>query len=181
MNAGSASRAGRTPVSCAPMRSSLRIPVLLVLLALLASGAQQNPGAALTVTRKTTKLREQKRLFAPAVAELHEGDKLVLEKREGAWLAVKFAALQGWLHETDVSAKPDVQLSGEGVRETYTASETSAARKGFNPTVEKSYRSQNPELEFAFQLVDRLQARTLGEEDLLAFLVAGGLRTEGSR
>lgn len=151
---------------------------LLLVLGLIAAGAQ-DPGAALTVTRKATKLREQKRLFAPAVAELHEGDTLVLERKEGAWLSVTFAKLKGWLHETDVSSKPDVRLSGEGVRETYTSSETAAARKGFNPEVEKSYRGQNPKLELAFQLVDRLQARAVSEDELRAFLVAGGLLAEG--
>ena len=166
------------------MRPPLRIPGLLagslflVLLGLLAAGAQDQ-GTTLTVTRKTTKLREQKRLFAPALAELHEGDKLALERKEGAWLAVSFAKLRGWLHETDVSSKPEVRLSGEGVRESYSASETAAARKGFNPEVEKTYRTQKPELEPAFRLVDRLQAREVPEDVLRAFLVAGGLLKEG--
>jgi len=153
--------------------------VLLAFVGLLASGTPQEPGATLTVTRKTTKLREQKRLFAPAVAELHEGDKLALERKEGAWLAVISAKLHGWLHETDVSSKPEVRLSGEGVRENYSASETAAARKGFNPEVEKEYRTRKPELEAAFRLVDRLQAREVGEDELRAFLIAGGLLREG--
>jgi hypothetical protein len=161
-----------------PLRAS-RVVVLLTCIGLLASGARQEPGATLTVTRKTTKLREQKRLFAPALAELHEGDKLALERKEGAWLAVTSAKLHGWLHETDVSSNPEVRLSGEGVRENYSASETSAARKGFNPAVEKEYRSKKPELEAAFRLVDRLQAREVSEDVLHAFLVAGGLLKEG--
>ena len=156
----------------------LAAPLLLVLLGLLAAGAQDQ-GTTLTVTRKTTKLREQKRLFAPAVAELKEGDRLALERKEGAWLAVTFAKLRGWLHETDVSTKSEVRLSGEGVRESYSASETAAARKGFNPEVEKTYRTQKPELEAAFRLVDRLQAREVSEDELRAFLVAGGLLKEG--
>jgi hypothetical protein len=161
-----------------PLRVLIAGPLLLVFLGMLAAGAQDQ-GATLTVTRKTTKLREQKRLFAPAVAELKEGDKLALERKEGAWLAVTFAKLHGWLHESDVSTKPEVRLSGEGVRENYTASETAAARKGFNPEVEQAYRSQKPELEAAFRLVDRLQAREVSEDVLRAFLVAGGLLKEG--
>jgi hypothetical protein len=161
------------------MKRPLPVLVLVSILALLSAGALQEAGTALTVTRKTTKLRQEKRLFAPAVAELHEGDRLVLERKEGAWMAVSFAALEGWLHETDVSSNPDVRLSGEGVRETYSSSETAAARKGFNPQVEESYRSSKPELERAFQLVDRMQARAVSEEDLRAFLVAGGLLEEG--
>ncbi len=160
------------------MQMTKRALAPLVILALLATGAQQNQEPTLTVTRKTTKLREQKRLFAPAVAELQEGDRLVLDHKEGAWLSVTFEMLKGWLHETDVSDKPEVRLSGEGVRETYTASETAAARKGFNPAVEKTYRQKKPELEPAFRLVDRLQARAVPEDELRAFLVAGGLLEE---
>ena len=152
---------------------------LLVILSLLAADSPQDPGATLTVTRKTTKLRAQKKLFAPAVAELHEGDKLVFDQREGAWLAVKFDKLSGWLHETDVSKNPDVRLSGEGVRETYSASETSAARKGFNPQVEKNYRGKNPNLDAAFQLVDKLQARATPEAEVRTFLLEGNLLQEG--
>jgi hypothetical protein len=58
------------------------------------------------------------------------------------------------------------------------ASETSAARKGFNPQVEKSYRTKKPALEAAFRLVDRLQARGLTDDDVRAFLAAGGLLGE---
>jgi hypothetical protein len=161
------------------MKLPARALGLPVILCLLAADVPQDAGASLTVTRKTTKLRAQKKFFAPAVAELREGDKLVFDKRDGAWLAVKFDKLAGWLHETDVSSNPDVRLSGEGVRENYSASETSAARKGFNPQVEKNYRSKNPDLEQAFRLVDTLQARAVPEATIRAFLVDGGLLQEG--
>lgn len=161
------------------MKLPARAIGLLVILSLLAADTPQDPGATLTVTRKTTKLRAQKKLFAPAVAELHEGDKLVFDQRDGAWLAVKFDKLNGWLHETDVSKNPDVRLSGEGVRENYSASETSAARKGFNPQVEKNYRDKNPNLDAAFRLVDKLQARAVPEAEVRTFLVDGGLLKEG--
>jgi hypothetical protein len=161
------------------MQHSMRAIGLLLILSLLAVGARQDPGTTLTVTRKTTRLRQDKRLFAPALAELHEGDKLVLDRKEGAWLAVHNASLTGWLHESDVSSKQDVQLSGEGVRETYSASETSAARKGFNPQVEEAYRKNKPNLEPAFRLVDELQARAVPEDQLRQFLIDGGLLKEG--
>lgn len=161
------------------MKLPTRALGLFVILSLLAADTPQDPGATLTVTRKTTKLRAQKKVFAPAVAELHEGDKLVFQSRDGAWLSVKQDQLAGWLHETDVSKNPDVRLSGEGVRENYSASETSAARKGFNPQVEREYRGKNPNLENAFQVVDKLQARATPEAEVRAFLVEGGLLKEG--
>ncbi len=161
------------------MKLPTRALGLIGILSLLAADMPQEPGATLTVTRKTTKLRAQKKLFAAGVADLKEGDKLTFATRDGAWLSVHFGKIDGWLHETDVSTNPDVRLSGEGVRETYSASETSAARKGFNPQVEKNYRTQNPNLEAAFRLVDKLQARAVPEADVRAFLVKGGLLEEG--
>jgi uncharacterized protein YgiM (DUF1202 family) len=148
-------------------------------LVLLAADVPQDPGDILTVTRKTTKLRSAKRSFAPAVADLKEGDKLTCQGKEGAWLSVAFGDQKGWLHETDVTTRTDVRLSGEGLRESYSTSETAAAKKGFNPQVEKQYRQDNPSLERAFALVDQLQARTLGDDELRAFLVAGRLLQEG--
>jgi len=161
------------------MNPPARTTGLLVFLCLAAADVPQDPGATLIVTRKTTKLRAQHKLFAPTVAVLQEGDKVVYALREGAWLSVAAGTNKGWLHESDVSANVDVRLSGEGVRENYSASETSAARKGFNPQVERQYRTTNPNLEAAFQLVDRLQARTTSEATVEAFLRDGHLLAEG--
>lgn len=161
------------------MKPSPRALGLLVIPFLVAADVPQKQGATLIVTRKATKLRADKKLFAQSVAELHEGDKLAFEQRDGVWMAVKFDTLSGWVHETDVTAHRDVRLSGEGVRESYSASETSAARKGFNPQVEQNYRGKNPNLEAAFQLVDKLQARATPEAEVQAFLQKGGLLKEG--
>jgi hypothetical protein len=161
------------------MRMVTRVIGLAAVLALLAADTPQDPGDVLTVTRKTTKLRAQKRSFAPAVADLAEGDKLAFEQKDGAWLGVKFGDKGGWIHQTDVSTNPDVRLSGEGVRETYSTSETAAAKKGFNPQVERQYRQNNPNLEQAFRLVDRLQTRSVPEADVRAFLAEGRLLPEG--
>lgn len=162
-----------------PMRKATRVLGLCAVLGLLAADVPQDPGDILTVTRKTTKLRTQKRSFAPAAAELQEGDKLSFQNKEGAWLAVKFGNVAGWLLQSDVSSNPDVRLSGQGVRETYSTSETAAAKKGFNPQVEKTYRQNNPDLEKAFALVDQLQARAVSEPELRDFLQAGRLLQEG--
>ena len=93
--------------------------------------------------------------------------------------AAKLGTKAGFVHQTDVSANPDVRLSGQGVRETYSTTETSAARKGFNPQVEQQYRADNPNLDRAFRAIDALEARELPEADLRTFLADGGLLREG--
>ena len=162
------------------MHSLVRLLGLGAVLSLLAASTPQDPGSVLTVTRKTTKLRAQKRSFAKPVADLKEGDQLVFQQREGAWLAAKLGATAGFVHETDVSQKADVRLSGQGMRENYSTSETAAAKKGFNPQVEQQYRDDNPNLEAAFKLVDKLQARSVTEDAIRAFLVEGRLLREGN-
>ena len=162
------------------MHPLVRLLGLGAVLSLLAASTPQDPGSLLTVTRKTTKLRAQKRSFAKPVADLKEGDQLVFQQRDGAWLTAKLGAVTGFVHETDVSSKRDVRLSGQGMRESYSTSETAAARKGFNPQVEKQYREDNPNLEAAFKLVDKLQARSVTEAAIRTFLVEGRLLKEGN-
>lgn len=167
----------------APRMRQLRrlLFVVPVLLLVAAGNLPQSRGDALIVTRKVTKLRSAKRLFAAPIAELVEGDRLVVEAKDGAWYQAKYRELAGWLHETDVSTKKDVRLSGEGVRENYSASETSAARKGFNPQVEREFRRGNPDLEAAFQRLDRIQGRVVAEGEVASFLGEGGLAPQALR
>jgi hypothetical protein len=159
-------------------RSWLLIPVSILLAA---GNLPQSRGDTLTVTRKVTRLRSAKRSFAPALADLAEGDRLTLERKEGAWLSVQWQALTGFVHESDVSARQDVRLSGEGVRETYSAAEAAAARKGFNPQVEREYRAGHPDLEAAFRALDAIQGRATDEARVAAFLIEGGLAAEAVR
>jgi hypothetical protein len=164
-------------------RTVFAVPLLLCLAA---GNIPQSQGSTVIVTRKETKLRSAKRLFASPVADLREGDKLEVVSKDGAWLSLKFkpvpaSTIEGWLHETDVSANKEVRLSGEGVRENYSASEAAAAKKGFNPQVEREYRGQNPNLNAAFAMIDKLQVTKASEPEVKDFLVTGGLLKEEAR
>lgn len=136
------------------------------------------PDSVLIVTKKETKLRTAKRLYAPAVCELREGDILKQLAKEGAWYSASYKAQTGWIHESDVSDRKDVRLSGEGVRETYSAAETAAAKKGFNREIEGDYKKTNPALAKMFQVVDQIQARVISESELVRFLRDGRILKE---
>jgi hypothetical protein len=159
----------------------LRAVAVALAIALSASAVGPQDGTILTVTKKATRMRTAKRLYASPVADLKEGDKLELLLREAPWCQVSFQGKSGWVHETDVSEKSDVRLSGQGVRENYSAAETAAAKKGFNAEIEKSYEDQNPNLKPAFDKVDLVQARAVAEAELVSFLRAGGLIEEEGR
>lgn len=163
------------------MQRALRYALGVPLLLLLGASPPQGSPDTVTVTRKTTKLRADKRVFGKAVADLVEGDRLAVLGKDGAWLQAKWRDVTGWLHEGDCTGKQDVRLSGQGVRETYSASEAAAARKGFNPQVEREYRGQNPNLARGFALVDQIAARSIGEDEVRRFLQDGGLWQEGGR
>ena len=138
-------------------------------------------GPSLTVTKKETRLRTHKRLLAPPVVELHEGDRVVQQQQDGNWIRAEFRQKVGWLHSSDVSAKTDVVLSGTGVGEKVSMTEAGAARKGFNPQVEQRYREDNPNLAAAFASVDAIQSRTIDEDAVRAVLRAGRLGAEAER
>ncbi len=136
------------------------------------------PDEVLTVTRKETKLRSGKRLYAPGVCDLKEGDVVTANRREGAWWNVSFKTFTGWIHESDVTDKKDVRLSGEGVRENYSATETAAARKGFNREIEGEYTRNRPAMAEFFRVVDQIQSRGLPESEIERFLRDGRLIKE---
>jgi hypothetical protein len=161
---------------------TVRRPLVALLAAALclAAGPSALQGKTLTVTKKETRLRKDKRMFAPAVAVLREGDRLTETRQEGPWRLANWKNAQGWIHESDVSSNPAVRLSGQGVRETYSPSEAAAARKGFNPEVERQYKQDHPALQAAFDKVDEIQKRTLSEDQVLQFRRAGRLE-EASR
>ena len=159
-------------------RISRALAFCLCALLCLAAGPSAVQGKTLTVTKKETKLRKDKRAFAPAVTDLREGDRLAMNKQDGAWYHANYKDLAGWIHQSDVSTNKDVRLSGAGVREQYTAAEAEAARKGFNPEVERQYRTDHPALAAAYEKVDAVQARVLKEEEVERFLREGKLLKE---
>src|SRR6185295_4402210 len=107
---GSAPGRGKPGCSAArllrPMATSRRTAFAVPLLLCLVAGTiPQSQGDTVIVTRKETRLRSAKRLFAPPVADLREGDKLEVVSKDGAWLDLKFKPktapeVEGWLHET---------------------------------------------------------------------------------
>jgi uncharacterized protein YgiM (DUF1202 family) len=152
-----------------------------LVLCLAAGGVPQSQGTQLIVTKKATKLRTQKRALAPSVCDLVEGDKVTMQQKDGVWYSVTYKQSTGFIHGSDVTENKEVRLSGQGVREVYTASEQSAARKGFNPQVENEYRNQNPNLEPAFRQVDAILAKTIPDSELERFLGEGRLLKGGKQ
>jgi hypothetical protein len=85
---------------------------------------------------------------------------------------------QGWINSDALTTKTIVLKAGSRrVEQTATTDEIALAGKGFNEAVENQFRSDNPNLDYAW--VDRMQTFTLSPERLRAFLEEGDLTPPG--
>ena len=151
-----------------------------VLLSMFAAAAALAASGRVTVTVEQTKVRKAKAFYSPAVATVRFQDSLEAGPAEDGWLPVTVSGKQGWLHESAVAAKAGKARAGSwsGTDEA-TDEEVTLAGKGFNEEVEKAYRSGREDLDFSG--VDAMEARTVSDADLLAFLRAGKTLPKGAR
>jgi hypothetical protein len=132
------------------------------------------------VVTKENAVREQCRFFAPVAAKVRYGEPLEVVSAEGDWLRVRFEDTEGCIHKTAITEKKfkkkkikegsgDESASGGASSE-----EVALAGKGFNSTVEKKYRSDNPDMDFAD--VDHIEESSVNDEAMLEFIEEGGLK-----
>lgn len=151
---------------------------LLALLAL-ATAAREDvlaAGSRARITVRVAVLRGEASLFSAGLAELAEGDAVVIEAASGAWYRVRAGTRTGYLHASTVQDAAAVKLAGgAGGATTVTHAERTAAARGFNPDVEARHRRERPLLEPGYDAVDRLEALQIPTEAVGAFRAAGGL------
>ncbi len=140
---------------------------------LILAGAALAAAGALTVTVEEAKVRKRKLFYAPVTATVRLGERLQGEGPEDGWYRVSAAGKEGWLHESAVNAKEAKARAGkwEGGTEA-AADEVTLAGKGFSEDVERAYRGQHAELDFA--AVDRMEKRKVSDEVMLKFMKNGG-------
>lgn len=127
----------------------------------------------LRVATKENAVRENCRFLAPVKSRVQYGDELEVLSKEGDWFKVKFKNVKGCIHKNAVTDKAvtlsDVSTKGHAA----SSDEVALAGKGFNPEVEKSYKSKHPELDF--NTVNSIEEYGVQEEQLRLFIQAGGL------
>ncbi len=144
------------------------------LLAALAVPSQADAGTVRVVTRENA-VREQCRFFAPVKVKVSYGDALEVLSEDGDWFMVKFEEQEGCIHQSAVTEKRlKRKKTGTATAGTATEEEVALAGKGFNPQVEKRYREEHPDAEFA--TVDYIEGIDVPEEALLEFIESGGLK-----
>jgi len=148
---------------------------VLLLLALLVSGtlfAQIKSGSPAWVSAKKADLKSSTGFFASTKGSLDLGAEVSVLQLNGKWAEVRSAAntsLSGWTAASNLSARKIVS-SGT----TASANEVAMAAKGFNQEVEDAYKTSG-ELNYAD--VDKTEAITVSQDDLLKFVTEGHLNT----
>jgi hypothetical protein len=133
--------------------------------------AQVARGGTLYVAVKTVTLKSSTGFFSSNKGTLNYGDVVTVLQVSGKFVEVRSAAnssLTGWTASANMSAKQIVSGNTSSV----SARETALAGKGFNQEVEDVYKT-NGKLNYAD--VDRVEAVTIREADLLRFLEDGRL------
>ncbi len=144
------------------------------LLAALIVPSQADAKTVRVVTRENA-VREQCRFFAPVKAKVSYGDALEVLSEEGDWFMVKFEEQEGCIHKSAITEKTlKKKKTSTATAETTTEEEVALAGKGFNPQVEKRYREEHPDAEFAN--VDYIEGIEVPDEALLEFIESGGLK-----
>jgi len=148
--------------------------LVLIMMGLVTAGflsAQVARGGTLYVAVKTVTLKSSTGFFASSRGTLNYADAVTVLQVNGKFVEVRSIAnstLIGWTASANLSAKQIVS----GNTSSLSAKETALAGKGFNQEVENAYKTKE-NLNYAD--VDRVEAITLREADILQFLEEGRL------
>jgi len=156
------------------MKKALIIFCLVLFVAGMA--AAQAAGSSMYVAVRTLNLKSGTGLFASTRGTVNYGDRVTIIQVNGRNAEVRSAAnITGWTPLANLTSRQVVA----GATSTASASEVALAGKGFNAEVEQSYRTQHQNINF--DEVDRVEAITVNEADLLRFLQEGRLSTGDSQ
>jgi hypothetical protein len=137
------------------------------------AAAQVSRGGTLYVAVKTVPLKSSTWFFAGTKGTLNYGDRVTVLQVNGKWVEVRSAnnsSLSGWTQSANMSVRQIVS----GNTSTASAKDLALAGKSFNQEVEDAYKTKG-NLNYAD--VDKIEAITVSEADLLRFIEEGHLST----
>lgn len=134
--------------------------------------------AAPTVQIKEASVYARPTPTAKFLGRLPLGTVLTVVATQDDWAQVKTTdpPLSGWIR-TQAFTVREAKLQAGGQTQAVSGTEVSLAGRGFTESVETGYRQANPNLDYA--PLDRMEAFDLSDDELSAFLSAGGLRPAG--
>ncbi len=136
-------------------------------------------GDSLFVQVRESELRSAPGFLSQIVEKLTLGDELSYVGSRAGWHQVTLpeTGQGGWIHEGGVreNKHTTLQLAGEGTTRTVSSREIALAGRGFSESMEGSYGSDN---QLDFSAVDDLEARRVGPEEIVAFVLEASLRQD---
>lgn len=128
-----------------------------------------------SVQQKEGKLRDKPSFLGKIVQRLPYGARVSKSSEKGSWYQVQAGGVSGWMHKSTLTEKVIVLKAGdENVSSGVSDDEMVLAGKGFNSDVEKTYKQENSNLNYA--LVDKMEQFEIKLAAFEAFVKEGGLR-----
>jgi len=121
-------------------------------------------------------LRETPTFLGKVTSLVGYGDRMTVLEESSGWVRVRTEmGRDGWIHGSALCEKKIVLKAGQSDLEAGAAGdEIALAGKGFNEEVEATWRSTNPQMDYAW--VDRMEAWVVEPETAVKFLSEGGVQ-----
>lgn len=131
----------------------------------------------MSVQINKAELRESPSYLGKVVTSLAYGEKVSVQNQNGAWFQVSSSGQSGWLHNSALTKKNIVMKSGAGAQTTASSGEMALAGKGFNSDVEKQFKDNHKEINFA--PIDKMEKIKIPIADIQEFAKDGNLHSAG--
>ena len=134
----------------------------------------------MSVQVRGSQLRATPSFLGKTLASVNYGERVDVLEERGDWMriALRGGKQKGWIHRSALTTKRIVLKAGQaGVRTGATQDELALAGKGFNEQVEKSFRSKNQNLDYAW--VNKMETFTVSAEQMRHFVAQGQLVPSG--
>jgi hypothetical protein len=138
----------------------------------LALPASAAPASGLSVQVRKADVRSTPSFLGAIVGSLAYADRVTQVEKKGDWIKIsRDGTPLGWVHQQSLTSKQIVLKGGEVAKTGASSDELALAGKGFTEEVEKEYKAQNKDIDFA--PIDRMEKITIAPEKLAKFLKAG--------
>lgn len=154
-----------------------RLFIGLGLLGLSAAAAVAATATIMSVQVSKAELRDTPSPFGKVIASFAYGDKVSVQSQDGAWMQVSGNNQSGWLHSSALTKKTIIMKGDAAVRTSASSGEMALAGKGFNSDVEKEFKNNHKNIDFA--PIDKMEKIKIPIADIKEFAKEGKLQASG--
>ena len=150
--------------------------IFFTLLGVLLLNTMAEAQKIMTVQVREGQLRATPSHFGKITAKTYYGDQVTVLEEKGDWkrVSVSNGKGQGWMHESALTGKRTVLTAGRSRAGTSVSQdEIALAGKGFSEEVEKEYRKNNANLDYAW--INRMETIRISPRQLENFVEDGRL------